>query len=118
MSFFFFQQDFGAGKKSVSPRVRANVQNQFPIFVFYPKDRKGIQYSGPISEHHILEFILNCQEPVSVVQNMENFHELRANSGGQTLVGYFPGLQSSKPTLNYLRFLKVTATSCRYCEDN
>ena len=36
----------GGGKPSKNPRLS---QHQYPIFIFYPKDRRGIQYNGPIS---------------------------------------------------------------------
>ena len=34
------------GKSAKNPRL---AQHQYPIFVFYPNDRRGIQYHGPIS---------------------------------------------------------------------
>ncbi len=39
-----------SAKSAKNPRL---VQHQYPIFVFYPKDRRGIQYHGPISVQSI-----------------------------------------------------------------
>ena len=41
----------GGGKPSKNPRLS---QHQYPIFIFYPKDRRGIQYNGPISVQVLL----------------------------------------------------------------
>ena len=50
----------GSGKKGKGqPRLAANLQ--FPIFVFYPGDRRGIQYGGPVTRMHLTQFILNAQ---------------------------------------------------------
>ena len=39
------------GKSAKNPRL---AQHQYPIFVFYPNDRRGIQYHGPISVQGIV----------------------------------------------------------------
>ena len=50
------------GKAAKNPRL---VQHQYPIFIFYPKDRRGIQYNGPISVQSILEFLLLARKPAT-----------------------------------------------------
>jgi hypothetical protein len=53
-------KEFG-NEKSKKQNNYANprlLQHQYPIFVFYPKDRRGIQYNGPIAVQSILEFLI------------------------------------------------------------
>ena len=85
------------------------VQHQYPIFIFYPKDRRGIQYNGPISVQSILEFLLLARKPATHLGLKGDLVSLRANHGGQALVGYFPDLMQSRRSYNALKkFLDAT----------
>lgn len=70
---------------------RAAIQ-QYPVFVFYPKQRKGVQYNGPIAIQSILEFILAAKNPMRHIWDKTELVKLRGGHGGKALVGYFPGL--------------------------
>jgi len=94
------------GKAAKNPRL---VQHQYPIFIFYPKDRRGIQYNGPISVQSILEFLLLARKPATHLGLKSDLVSLRANHGGQALVGYFPDLMQSRRSYNALKkFLDAT----------
>ena len=66
------------GKAAKNPRL---VQHQYPIFIFYPKDRRGIQYNGPISVQSILEFLLLARKPATHLGLKNDLVNLRANHG-------------------------------------
>jgi len=94
------------GKAAKNPRL---VQHQYPIFIFYPKDRRGIQYNGPISVQSILEFLLLARKPATHLGSKSDLVSLRANHGGQALVGYFPDLMHSRRSYSALKkFLDAT----------
>ena len=76
-------------KNAKNPRL---VQHQYPIFIFYPKDRRGIQYNGPISVQSMLEFLLLAKKPVQHISSKSDLINLRARHSGQALLGYFPNL--------------------------
>ncbi len=92
---------------------------QLPILVYYPRDRKGLQYGGPLSADHIMRFILNAYQPVVTnVHSRDQLLELLAAYGGQGLVGSFTHLQGtssgSSPGLSYRRFLHAAYVSLEY----
>jgi len=94
------------GKAAKNPRL---VQHQYPIFIFYPKDRRGIQYNGPISVQSILEFLILARKPSTHLGLKNDLVNLRANHGGQALVGYFPDLMQSRRSYQALKkFLDAT----------
>ena len=66
------------GKAAKNPRL---VQHQYPIFIFYPKDRRGIQYNGPISVQSILEFLILARKPATHLGLKNDLVNLRANHG-------------------------------------
>ena len=86
--------------------------------MFYPRERRGIQYNGPLSSHHITQFLLNAQNPLTVVHTAQDLLDLRASRpGGQALVGHFPDLRPfDSETLNigYRRFLHASYELLEY----
>ena len=113
------------GKPSKNPRLS---QHQYPIFIFYPKDRRGIQYNGPISVQVIiflkacyafnlcifqamLDFLLVARKPLVHLGSRADLLNLRANHGGRVLVGYFPDLFASlKSRKVWRKFLDASYT--------
>ena len=97
------------GKRNPSGTKHYNINQPYPIFVFYPRGRKGIQYNGPISYHHIMEFILTAKNPVKHVTSIDDWDEMRALHGGFSLVGYFPDIYQNLDSLrNYRTFLSAS----------
>ncbi len=84
--------------------------------MYYPGDRKGVQYFGPTHAPALQQFLHNCQNPLSVLHSASDAVDLRASSpGGGVVVGYFPDLFSSlgeregaRLNLNYRRFLHAS----------
>ena len=74
------------GKAAKNPRL---VQHQYPIFIFYPKDRRGIQYNGPISVQSILEFLILARKPATHLGLKNDLVNLRANHGNAHKVHIF-----------------------------
>jgi len=98
----------GGGKPSKNPRLS---QHQYPIFIFYPKDRRGIQYNGPISVQAMLDFLLVARKPLVHLGSRTDLLNLRANHGGRVLVGYFPDLFASlKSRKVWRKFLDASYT--------
>ncbi len=69
-------------------------QNQFPILVFYPRDKKGVQYHGPLTVEAILEFLLSARNPIYHLRSKTDLLELQARHNGKVIVGYFPEIDS------------------------
>lgn len=107
-----FQQSGSTKNPQKNPRL---VQHQYPIFIFYPNNRRGIQYNGPISVSSLLEFLLLARKPVEHLSCKQDLNALRARHGGQALVGYFPDLlQSSKSRKALKKFLDATYQILEY----
>ena len=91
-----------------------NTNQQYPIFVFYPNVRDGIQYNGPITYHHIMEFILSAKQPVKHIISTNDWEELNVLHGGFSVVGYFPDLYQN---INMNRYFQTfLSTSYRMLE--
>ena len=71
---------------SKNPRL---AQHQYPIFVFYPNDRRGIQFHGPISVQSLIEFIILGKNPYLHIGTKEDLSQLRASYSGKALLGIF-----------------------------
>ena len=89
------------GKAAKNPRL---VQHQYPIFIFYPKDRRGIQYNGPISVQSILEFLILARKPASHLGLKNDLVNLRANHGNAHMYKYLRD-HSSITSANFWPFL-------------
>jgi hypothetical protein len=61
-------KDFGAGSRKSKGQAARIATSHFPIFVFYPGDRKGIQYGGPVTRRHLTQFVINAQNPLEVTR--------------------------------------------------
>jgi len=100
-----------SGNKSgqpANPQPKHQMINQFPIFVYYPKNRRGVQYNGPITANHLRRFIESVSHPVTHIVDMSQWHRLRADHGGNGLVGFFHGIYTDPKILKqYQRFLEV-----------
>ena len=83
--------------------------NQYPIFVFYPNVRDGIIYNGPITYHHIMEFILAAKHPVKHITNADDWENFNVLHGGFSLAGYFPNLHHSKSSNRYFQTFLSTS---------
>ena len=80
------------GKTAKNPRL---VQHQYPIFVFYPNEKRGIQYHGPISVHSLVEFLILARNPYLHIGSKNDLSQLRASHSGKALLGYFPNMTNS-----------------------
>ena len=67
----------------------------FPLFVFYPKDRKGVQYNGPLKKEEFLRFLASATRPVHHLLSLNEWTEFRAKYGGSLLTGFFPNLYTN-----------------------
>jgi len=69
---------------------------QFPVFVFYPKNRKGVQYNGPITDRHIMQFLESATRPVQHLATYDDWLDLRAAHGGTATAAFLPNLYKSR----------------------
>lgn len=99
-------KEFGAGKKPKGAKSGTRM-DQFPILVFYPFGRRGIQYNGPLTVQHITQFLLHAQNPLTRVDSVADLHHLQAKNGGQAVVGHFADLTMAHVGRNYRRFLQA-----------
>ena len=60
--------------------------------VFYPRDKKGVQYHGPLTVEAIVEFLLSARNPVYHLRSKNDLLELQARHNGKVVVGYFPDI--------------------------
>ena len=97
-----------------SQRKSRSIHQLFPVFVFYPNDREGIQYTGPITTSDILEFITLVTNPLKHLVTMEDVASMRMNHGGTLLVGYFPNLYQNQ--VSYRGYEALLSVSYRLLE--
>ncbi|TRY73306.1 hypothetical protein TCAL_02245 [Tigriopus californicus] len=100
-------KEFGAGRKTRGRSSSHTRMDQFPILVFYPSDKRGIQYNGPLTVQHITQFLLHAQNPLVRIDSWADLHQLQAQNGGQAVVGHFGDLSVAHVGRNYPRFLQA-----------
>ena len=67
-----------------------------------------VQYNGPITANHLRRFIESVSHPVTHIVDMSQWHRLRADHGGNGVVGFFHGVYTDPKKLKqYQRFLEV-----------
>jgi len=113
--------------------------------VFYPRDRKGIQYNGPITVEALIEFLLSVRSPfehlrlnfvdIGRIFSPQTFSDffltknsllyyrttsdlanLQARHNGRAIVGYFPDLMSIERPTERLRLKTFVDASFNFLE--
>ena len=94
VSFQFGSNQANSKNDKTNPYNPRLPQNQFPILVFYPRDKKGVQYHGPLTVEAILEFLLSARNPIFHLRSKNDLLELQARHNGKVIVGNFPEIDS------------------------
>lgn len=85
----------------------------FPVFIFYPKDGKGLQYRGVVSAPHIVSFIRHCRYPLLHVRSVGHHHDLLANHSS-LLLGFTPGTTAASLDHNHNAVLLTALSLLEY----
>jgi len=81
----------------------------FPVFIFYPRELKGIQYRGPVTPEYVIAFIRNCRYPLKHLGTKDDFTQLQTDHSS-VLVGFSPSTSPTSSDHNY-RHLHQTSLS-------
>lgn len=85
----------------------------FPVFIFYPRELKGLQYRGPVTPEYVIAFIRNCRYPLKHIRDKDHFNQLQMDHSS-VLVGFTPSTSHTSSDHNYRELHQVSLSLLEY----
>lgn len=87
--------------------------HHFPVFIFYPRELKGLQYRGPVTPEYVIAFIRNCRYPLQHLRDKDHLEQLQTHHSS-VLLGFTPSTSHTASHHNYRHLHQVSLSLLEY----